>query len=103
LFLAFLVQVGGLIVVPALIYLCKIDSVKARCTAIFCIMPLVITSSIFYAKNSYIDFSNIVPIVAGGVIGGFIGAKLLNKLPKLFIQISFIVFVIFVAIRMICK
>ena len=42
---------GGLILVPAFIYFIKLDEKKARATSIACILPMVITSSIFYAKN----------------------------------------------------
>ena len=44
---------GGMILVPAFIYLLKIDDTKARGTSVFCILPMVIASSIFYYKNNY--------------------------------------------------
>ena len=43
---------GGMILVPALIYILKMDNVKARATSITCILPMVITSSIFYARSN---------------------------------------------------
>ena len=42
---------GGLILVPAFLYLLEIDSQKARGTSVFCILPMVLTSSIFYYKG----------------------------------------------------
>ena len=39
---------GGMILVPAFIYLLKIDDTKARGTSVFCILPMVLASSIFY-------------------------------------------------------
>ena len=86
---------------PFLVYLCKMDSIKARATTCFCLIPQVLIASFFYNQNSYIDYKRIVPIVVGGVRGGIIGAKLLKKIPKKILQISFICFVIFVSIRMI--
>ena len=47
---------GGLILVPAFIYFIKLDEKKARATSIACILPMVIASSIFYAKNKFIDW-----------------------------------------------
>lgn len=35
---------GGMILVPAFIYMLKIDDVKARATSVLCILPMVITS-----------------------------------------------------------
>ena len=45
---------GGLILVPAFIYLLKLTQVEARATSIMCILPMVITTSFFYAKNNYL-------------------------------------------------
>ena len=39
---------GGMIVVPALIHIFKIEDAKARATSVFAILPMVITSGIFY-------------------------------------------------------
>ena len=38
---------GGMIVVPALIHLFKLEDAKARATSVFAILPMVITSGIF--------------------------------------------------------
>ena len=47
---------GGMIVVPALVYLLKTSEQEARATSLFVILPMVITSGIFYYKNDYIDW-----------------------------------------------
>lgn len=39
---------GGMIIVPALIYWLNMEDKKARGTSIFCILPMVVTSGIFY-------------------------------------------------------
>ena len=92
---------GGMILVPAFIYLLKIDQIKARATSIACILPMVITTSILYFKNNYIDFEIGAQCAIGGIIGGFIGAKFLNKLPENILRISFIVFIIYIALNFI--
>lgn len=92
---------GGLIVVPCLIHILKFDERIARATSIFVILPLVITSAVFYTKNSYMDWNLGINIILGGSIGGYIGSKLLTKLPEMLIRISFIMFAIFVSVRMI--
>ena len=45
---------GGMILVPAFIYLLELDNTKARGTSVFCILPMVATSSFFYYKENYI-------------------------------------------------
>lgn len=92
---------GGMILVPAFIYLLKIDDTKARGTSVFCILPMVLASSIFYYKGNYIDWKIAALCAIGGAIGGYIGAKLLKKLPDKILKIAFTGFLIYVSIRMI--
>ena len=71
---------GGMIVVPALIHIFKIEDAKARATSVFAILPMVIASGIFYYKNDYIDWNLGIKCAIGGAAGGVIGAKLLGKI-----------------------
>ena len=92
---------GGMILVPAFTYLIKMDSVQARATSIFCILPMVITSGIFYYKNNYIDWKISLLCAVGGMIGGYIGSKYLNKIPEWLFKLSFGIFILYVAMNMI--
>lgn len=92
---------GGMILVPAFIYLLKLDNTKARGTSVFCILPMVITSSFFYYKQNFIDWEVAIFCAIGGTIGGYIGAKLLKKLPEKILKIAFTIFLIYAAYKMI--
>ena len=92
---------GGMILVPAFIYLLKFNEKEARATSIMCVLAMVITTSLFYAKNNYINFLLAFECAIGGIIGGFIGSKLLNKLNEKFLKILFIVFIVYVGIKFI--
>lgn len=92
---------GGMIVVPALVYLLNVDEVKARATSLFVILPMVITSGIFYYKNDYIDWEIGILCAIGGIIGGFLGSKYLKKIPILYLKLSFTIFLVYVSIKMI--
>ena len=92
---------GGLILVPAFMYSLKEESKRARGTAIFCILPMVVTSSFFYYKGNYIDWKIAILCAIGGTIGGYIGARLLKKLPEMFLRLAFTVFLLYVAYNMI--
>lgn len=92
---------GGLILVPAFIYILGKDSQTARGTSIFCILPMVITSSFFYYKGNYINLEIAILCAIGGAIGGYIGAKLLKKLPERTLKIAFTIFILYVAYNMI--
>ena len=43
---------GGMILVPAFVYLLNMDEKSARATSIFVILPIVIASSFIYMKNN---------------------------------------------------
>lgn len=92
---------GGMIVVPALVYLLGIEEGKARATSLAVILPMVITSGIFYYKNDYIDWKIGVLCAIGGMIGGFLSSKYLKKIPDIYLKVSFTIFLIYVSIRMI--
>lgn len=91
---------GGLILLPACIYSLKLDEKEARATTIFAILPMVLTSAIFYYKNNYIDWNIGIKTAIGGVIGGFIGAKLLNKINNKYLKIIFIIFLFYAAFNL---
>ena len=91
---------GGMILVPAFIHLLGIDDVKSRGTSVFCILPMVITSSIFYYKDNYINWGIGIYCAIGGIIGGMLGAKLLKKIPTKYIRMLFTIFLFYVSIKM---
>ena len=91
---------GGLILVPAFIHILKVEDKISRATATFCILPMVITSSIFYYKGNYIDWKLGILCAIGGIFGGIIGAKLLNKIPTRKVKILFIIFLLYVSLKM---
>lgn len=92
---------GGLILVPAFVYILNETEEKARATSIFCILPLVIISGISYYKNDYINWELAIKCAIGGIIGGIIGAKLLKIFPDIVLKISFLFFLIYTSIKMI--
>lgn len=92
---------GGMILVPSFIYVLKMEDVDARATSVFCILPMVVASGIFYYRNDYIDWKTGVMCAIGGIVGGVIGSKLLKKVPEKYLKIAFTVFLIYTSIRMI--
>lgn len=91
---------GGLILVPAFLYVLEMKDKEARGTAICCILPMVVTSSIFYYKENYIDWKIGVCCAIGGIVGGIVGAKLLKRIPTKYVRILFTIFLFYVSIKM---
>lgn len=92
---------GGLLLIPAYMYLFNTTEKEARATAIFCILPMVITTAFFYGKSNYINWQVGALCAIGGIVGSFIGSKLLNTLKNKYLKIIFIVFLLYSGIRII--
>ena len=90
---------GGLLIHPALTRILKLDEYKARGTTLITVFPAILVASIFYATYNYFEWNNIVKVVIGGTIGGFVGAKLMRKIPKFYLEIIFDIFLIGISIK----
>ena len=91
---------GGTIAVPAMVMLLGAEEHKAHATAISIILPLTIMSVFFYISNSHIDWLLTIKVIAGGLVGGYVGAKLLGKCPTSLLRKLFGVFMILAGVRM---
>lgn len=94
---------GGLILVPVYTHLLKLNEKDARATTIFCILPMVIVTAIIYSKNNFIDFNLGIRCAIGGILGGILGGKLLNKVKDMYLQIAFIIFLLYAGISIILR
>lgn len=94
---------GGLILVPVFVYILKLREKEARATSLFCILPMVILTAIIYNKNNFIDWNLGIKCAIGGIIGGIIGGKLLNKIKDKYLQIAFILFLLYAGISTIMR
>lgn len=92
---------GGTIVVPAMVFILGIKEQKAHATAIAIILPLSIISSFVYFRNNLVDWKLTLNVAAGGMIGGYIGARILNKFSDITLRRIFGASMIIAAIRMV--
>jgi uncharacterized membrane protein YfcA len=92
---------GGTIAVPAMVFLLGEDDHKAHATALLIILPLTLVSTYFYLSNNYVDWNITWKAMVGGVVGGAIGAFLLNKCPSGLLRKIFGAFMIIAAFKMI--
>lgn len=94
---------GGMILVPSFIYMLNIEPRNARATSVCCMLVMVITSSFFYYKSHYIDWKIGILCAIGGIVGGYLGAKTLRKVPDYILKIVFTCFLVYVSYSMIFK
>lgn len=92
---------GGSVVVPAMEKFLDIDEKKSHSTAIAIILLMSLVSSATYIYRSYFDFKLWLFVSIGGIAGGFVGAKLLNKIPKKWLKIIFGAVICVTALKMI--
>lgn len=92
---------GGTIVVPSLVMFLNVEEHKSHATAISIILPLTIVSAFFYISNNYVNWELTLKVILGGIIGGYAGAKLLNKCPTKVLRKIFGVIMIIGAFKMI--
>ena len=92
---------GGTIVVPAMERFLNVEEHKAHATAISIILPLSLLSLVIYCWKTDVQWSIALWASAGGIAGGFVGAKLLSKLSGIWLHRIFGMFMIVAAVRMI--
>lgn len=79
---------GGMIAVP-LLKNTGLDAKRAHATAILLILPISLLSFVFYVRRGFYDASVLIPTALGVTAGGFLGAKLLGKLPLKAVNLAF--------------
>ena len=94
---------GGTLLVPALQKFLKFETHKSHATALAVILPLSAISAGIYIWGIALDWKVVLLVSAGGICGGVIGAKLLNRLASWWLNILFGLFLAVGAIRMLFK
>ena len=79
---------GGMLAVPIL-QKTGLTERRAHATAILVILPISAFSFLLYAWRGFADLSVLIPTALGVTFGGFLGAKLLNKLSSKWIDLTF--------------
>ncbi|WP_353826636.1 sulfite exporter TauE/SafE family protein [Agromyces sp. SYSU T0242] len=91
---------GGLIMVPLLMVLAGMDQRRASATSLVAIVPTALVGSIAYLVNGQVDLVAALLVAAGGIVGGWIGAGLLARLPLEWLRWLFIALLVVVAVRL---
>ena len=58
---------GGLILVPAFMYMLKEEPKKARATSIFCVLPMILVTTFFYQESQLVDWAIGIKCAIGGI------------------------------------
>lgn len=94
---------AGMVLVPAFIMFKNFSAYSARGTSLFILLFASIVSLISYLNYNSIDYYLIAKLALGGIIGGVIGAKFVDKIPPRILRMSFGAFMIFTGIRLLFR
>lgn len=92
---------GGSVLVPLMEKFLAVEEHKAHATAIPVILIMSIVSSFLYLQRGFFDFNLWLFVSIGGLAGGFVGAKLLKKVPKKWLKVGFGAVICVTAVKMI--
>lgn len=92
---------GGIIMVPALVYIFGLSQHQAQGTSLGMLMlPVGILAVMQYYKQGFVDYKLVAFIAIGFVAGGYLGGKLAVTIPETLIKRIFALFMIAVAVKM---
>lgn len=91
---------GGMVLVPMLIHYGKLEDRKAFSSAVCIILPLCLVSIAVYWMKQVFPFSQSLPYLAGGLIGGFLGGVLFKKVSVGFLHKVFGVIIFWGGLRL---
>lgn len=91
---------GGMICVPALHNVLKLETKKAHATAIAVMLPISVVSGIFYLSFGSLDIPMLLLSTLGVFAGGFTGSVLLKKMNPRTIRILFSILLAVAGVRM---
>lgn len=93
---------GGIIIVPALVYLSGFSQHMAQGTSLaVLVLPIGILGALKYYYSGNVDLKSIPFICIGFLIGALIGASFVQPISDLTLKRFFGIFLLFVSIKMI--
>jgi len=93
---------GGIIIVPALVFIMGFSQHQAQGTSLLVLLlPVGIFAVIHYAKNNYIDYKFAAVLILATVLGSYVGSVVSTHLPAKTLKTIFGVFMLLVSLKMI--
>lgn len=92
---------GGTILIPAMVFLLGEEQHTAHGTSLAIILPTAVISAFIYQSNNHMDWSLVWKITASGMLGGYLGAKLMVKIPAPRLKQLFGLFMLLAGLRMV--
>ncbi|MBU1227636.1 MAG: sulfite exporter TauE/SafE family protein [Actinobacteria bacterium] len=91
---------GGLVMVPGMVLLMSVPQHRAHATSVTAIVASATAAVIPLTLEGKVHWEAAALLVAGGMVGAFLGARLIARVPEVWLARTFVVIVIASAIRM---
>ncbi|MEY3806323.1 MAG: hypothetical protein RIR69_1135 [Actinomycetota bacterium] len=91
---------GGILIVPGLVLIAKLDQRIAHGTSLAAVLPISFASLLSYWSHDNVDWSVGLWLALGAVAGALLGTKLLHLLPHRTLALGFSGLLIVTAIRL---
>lgn len=92
---------GGTILIPAMVFLLGEEQHIAHGTSLAIILPTALVSTYVYQANGHMDWSLVYKIAASGMVGGYLGARLMEIIPAARLKQLFGIFMVIAGTRMV--
>jgi uncharacterized membrane protein YfcA len=95
---------GGVIIVPAMVYLLGMTQMQGQGVSLAVLMlPVGVLGVMNYYKAGHVNFNFAFVIAAGFVVGSYFGSKYALKLPEHKVKFIFGLFLLYIAGQMLWK
>jgi uncharacterized membrane protein YfcA len=95
---------GGIIIVPAMIYFMNMNQLQAQGISLALLMlPVGVLGVMNYYKAGHIQFSYVLLMAVGFIVGNYFGSKYAMRVPEHKIKFFFSLLMLYVAIHMLWK
>jgi len=92
---------GGIIIVPALVFILGFTQHHAQGTSLAVLLfPVGILGVINYSKNGYVNFKFAAILIVAFVLGSYLGSEISVHLPEKILKKVFAVFLLVISLKM---
>lgn len=93
---------GGIIIVPALVFIMGFTQHQAQGTSLAALLlPVGIFAVIHYAKHNYIDYKFAAILIVASILGSYLGSLVSTYFPEKTLKTIFGIFMLLISLKMI--
>ena len=94
---------GGIVMVPAMLFVFKMGQHEAQGTSLFAIIPTAAVGAATYALSGYLDISVALWVAVGSFAGAYFGSSFANKMSEKNLKIVYVIFLIVIGMNFLVR